>query len=665
MTFCATRRLGLRDGGLARLLLIVFLLLIPSTESVALGQWKRGATPRLQKRVEAKLLRWKDELSQRTSSGGSGQAALIPEPAEPCALYTDECLDEEEIDDLRRQGIEVSHVWIPPIPGRHPLGYHLVQVPVTVVADLARWSRVHRLDTSVLTGRFCNDRAAVMTGVDRVWAGVAPSPVGTATTGAGVRVAVADSGLTTCHADIPTDLIEGYDVTTGEGVAEWSQSVFDAGYSGHGTHVTASLCGNGSMSGGRYQGVAPGVSLAFYKVENSDGEILQEDVIEAIVRAHAMGCKVMNLSLGFVTPYRDGSGLLAQAVDTVAQNGMLCVCSAGNEAFNTRFAFAEVAGGASSVVLPFTISNAYSSEELNWVTGFEVSWRDGVADGQNLSLSCLNLDADERVQNHDYSASPRGTELVDATLKVKIPAGQTKTYQLVLKNGLDAATARAQIYCYCLGDFDESYPTALVLSPALADGALAVGAVVHRKSFDNMFGESVTISGETVGEPASFTSPGPRIDGLRKPELGAPGSFTISAFDPDAWWDWYMIDDDDVIDGMGPGNYIAMEGTSMASPHVAGIAALLFEAAPWLTPVQAKELLMRTADHASAPDDILGNGCVNVVAALAALPPPPNPYHEIPGGCRISTGEPAGLGIGLVACLVLLLLGLFRRRAEP
>ena len=39
-------------------------------------------------------------------------------------------------------------------------------------------------------------------------------------------------------------------------------------------------------------------------------------------------------------------------------------------------------------------------------------------------------------------------------------------------------------------------------------------------------------------------------------------------------------------------------------------------------------------------------GAIGFVAAMAALPPPPDPYHEIPGGCRISLGEVAGHGLG-------------------
>jgi subtilisin family serine protease len=78
--------------------------------------------------------------------------------------------------------------------------------------------------------------------------------------------------------------------------------------------------------------------------------------------------------------------------------------------------------------------------------------------------------------------------------------------------------------------------------------------------------------------PSSFTSRGTRSPGV-KPDIAAPGDTIVST-------------------GIGTGNGVtSISGTSMASPHVAGIAALVRQAHPSWTPTDVKAALMNTANH--------------------------------------------------------------------
>ena len=63
-------------------------------------------------------------------------------------------------------------------------------------------------------------------------------------------------------------------------------------------------------------------------------------------------------------------------------------------------------------------------------------------------------------------------------------------------------------------------------------------------------------------------------------------------------------------------------GTSMATPHVAGVAALVFGKAPWLKPHDVEAILEKTATDLGVPnyDTTFGYGLVNAQAALAATP---------------------------------------------
>jgi thermitase len=95
-----------------------------------------------------------------------------------------------------------------------------------------------------------------------------------------------------------------------------------------------------------------------------------------------------------------------------------------------------------------------------------------------------------------------------------------------------------------------------------------------------------------------------------------------------------------------PGSsYTSMSGTSMAAPHVSGLAALLLSLNPDLTPDLASDLIEQNADDLGAPgwDSYFGHGRINALRALAEVTPnlcptpspTPGPPLEIwPPGCQ-------------------------------
>lgn len=126
-------------------------------------------------------------------------------------------------------------------------------------------------------------------------------------------------------------------------------------------------------------------------------------------------------------------------------------------------------------------------------------------------------------------------------------------------------------------------------SPGAADAALTVGAVDRK------------------GGLAEFSSRGPRLgdEGI-KPDITAPGTGIVSA-----------LHSEGSIGEPIDGRYTALDGTSMAAPHVAGAAALLAQANPKLTGEQLKSTLTGSAE----PNPELsvfeqGSGLVNIASAL-------------------------------------------------
>ncbi|MEK7263414.1 MAG: S8 family serine peptidase [Bacteroidota bacterium] len=117
------------------------------------------------------------------------------------------------------------------------------------------------------------------------------------------------------------------------------------------------------------------------------------------------------------------------------------------------------------------------------------------------------------------------------------------------------------------------------------------------------------LDANTAGYPiASFSSRGPSVctgvpDSMRiKPEVSAPGVQVRSA--------------------SGTSGYAVYDGTSMASPHVAGAIALLRSAAPFLSGTEIKYYLYNTARDLGTPgeDNNYGRGLIDVWAAYLALP---------------------------------------------
>ncbi|WP_157641043.1 S8 family serine peptidase [Longispora albida] len=126
-----------------------------------------------------------------------------------------------------------------------------------------------------------------------------------------------------------------------------------------------------------------------------------------------------------------------------------------------------------------------------------------------------------------------------------------------------------------------------VSSPATADAALAVGAV------------------DSADKVAPFSSGGPRSDdGAIKPEISAPGVGIVAARAARA--------------ELGPPideRYTKMSGTSMATPHVAGAAAILAAQHPQWTGQQIKNVLIGTAKPLDQPVHGVGAGRLDVARA--------------------------------------------------
>ena len=144
--------------------------------------------------------------------------------------------------------------------------------------------------------------------------------------GRGVTAAIMDSGICS-HPDY-VDRVVCFQDFVGNRTSPYDDA-------SHGSHVTGILGGNGSMSGGKYCGVAPECDLIHLKVLDGNGVGKMEDAIKAmdwvIRNRQKFHIRVLNISVG--APGNDSqeeAKLLLQWVEKVWDAGIVVVVAAGN-----------------------------------------------------------------------------------------------------------------------------------------------------------------------------------------------------------------------------------------------------------------------------------------------------------------------------------------------
>lgn len=209
----------------------------------------------------------------------------------------------------------------------------------------------------------------------------------------------------------------------------------------------------------------------------------------------------------------------------------------------------------------------------------------GVAPGVSLAVGKVLDDKgygseSQIIAGMEWAAEDVGAEVVSMSLGSLEPSDGTDPMATAL-NTLSERTGA--LFVVAAGN--AGAPSSIG-SPGAADSALTVGAV------------------DSDDRAAPFTGQGPRFgDHALKPDLSAPGVDILAARSR-------------LTGGEGP--YTEMSGTSMATPHVAGVAALLAEQHPDWTGARLKDALMSTSEGLDASAYEVGAGRVAVPGAIGA-----------------------------------------------
>ncbi len=146
-----------------------------------------------------------------------------------------------------------------------------------------------------------------------------------ATRGAGVKVAVIDTGIDYDHPELKPAIAGGWNATNKENPADFKDD------NGHGTHCSGTIAAADNEEG--VVGVAPAVSLYGVKVLDANGSGTFSDVIAGMEWTVANKMQVASMSLGA----NKGNDSLKAAVEAMVKGGVVVVAAAGNSGSSVGF----------------------------------------------------------------------------------------------------------------------------------------------------------------------------------------------------------------------------------------------------------------------------------------------------------------------------------------
>lgn len=403
------------------------------------------------------------------------------------------------------------------------------------------------------------------------------------------------------------------------------------GYGTHGTHVAGISAGRGVD--GKYTGQAPYAKLLLCSFGLGEKEWMDGVAWMRQVAADSSRRLVVNSSWGMYSfSTLDGTSLLSQAINAWSDEGTVFCTSGGNNGYEeVPFHISRTFNANSTDTLRTVASRAseiYSINETGQVlimwgeeghdfsAGIQI-WQDSstfwrspmysTADGDTVIYDTLNCDGTKV----GYRIMIEHSNIFDNRPHIQLDVDKIRKQTHLFITATDGTVhawnvANKENHAGNEGcsfgkrnhpGYDNGDNRYGVGEPACAAKCISVAA--HKADRIRNNGNYL------AGDLADFSSSGPLINGVMKPEISAPGVNVASSIS--AWTD-------NTYRAVYTKNYMGqtyiwseMSGTSMSSPAVTGVVALILQANPALTVNQIRNIIFTTARNDDKTGPLIAN----------------------------------------------------------